>query len=156
MKRNWKRVRATSLLQGLQLCVEHAKETRNRSVERIADLMAEETHHALYKWLGTGRMPLIKLAAFEEACGAHFVTQYLAASAHKLLVDIPSGRMATAEDASALQIALNDAASAILRFHAGKLSKDEALAALAAGMEGLAWHHHNVAKFEQPELELEP
>jgi len=81
MKRNWKRVRPTSLLNAMELCVEHARETRNAGVDRIASRMGEEHHHNLYKYLHNGRMPLVKLHAFEEATGAAFVTRWLAMQA---------------------------------------------------------------------------
>ena len=56
MKRNWKRVRPTSLLHALELCVEYARDVHNLSVERIADLMGI-TADLLYKWLSNGRLP---------------------------------------------------------------------------------------------------
>jgi hypothetical protein len=156
MKRNWKKLRAHSLLNALELCVEHARAVKNYSVERIAEHMGEATHHSLYKWLAEGRLPLIKLRAFELACGADYVTHYLAGAAHKLLIDIPTGRPLNSNDHLALQAALNDACSALIRFYNGHLDKGAALTALAGGMEELAFNYHNLAKHDQPELELEP
>lgn len=155
MKRNWKRVRPTSLLNAMELCVEHARETRNASVDRLAEHMGEESHHNLYKWLATGRMPIVKQRAFEHACGANFVTRWLATSAGLLVIDIPTGRQANGEDVLALQETLNDAVGALLQFYAGKIEQAQVLARLTAALEGLAFHRENVRKFDQPELDLQ-
>lgn len=154
MKRNWKKVRPTSLLHSLELCTDHGRETRNYSVERIAEAMCEKTHHTIYKYLESGAMPLIKLRAFEDACGATFVTRWLAASAGLLVIDVPTGRSAGSQDVLTLQEILNDAVGALLAFYAGKVSEEEVLARITAGMEGLAFQRENVRKFVQPELEL--
>lgn len=154
MKRNWKKVRPTSLLHALELCIEHARETRNASIDRVAEYMGEENHHNLYKWLATGRMPLVKQRAFENACDANFVSRWHAISAGMLVIDIPSGRTAGGEDVLALQETLNDAVGALLAFYSGKEPADQVLARITAGMEGLAFHRENVRKFEQPELDL--
>lgn len=154
MKKNWKRVRPTSLLHAQELCVEHGREVKNAGVDRLAEGMGEESHHNLYKWLATGRMPLVKLRAFENACGATFVTRWLAMSAGLLVIDIPTGRKADGESVLALQQALNDAVGALLQFYAGKEEQAAVLARITAGLEGLAFHRENVKKYEQPELEF--
>lgn len=154
MKRNWKRVRPTSLLHAMELCTEHAREARNFGVQRIAEHMAEKTHHTLYKYLENGGMPLVKLRAFEHVCGAQFVTRWLAMSAGLLVIDIPTGRPADGDDVLALQEALNDAVGALLSFYNGKTPADVVLARITAGMEGLAFHRDNVRKYDQPELDL--
>ena len=154
MKRNWKKVRPTSLLHSLELCTDFGREHRNYSVERIAESMCEKTHHTIYKYLEGGTMPLIKLRAFEDACGATFVTRWLAASAGLLVIDVPTGRANGSQDVLSLQEILNDAVGALLAFYAGKSSEEEVLARITAGMEGLAFQRENVRKFVQPELEL--
>lgn len=154
MKRNWKRIRPTGLLNAMELNVEHAFETRNAGVARIAEGMSEESHHNLYKYLSNGRMPLVKLRAFENACGATFVTRWLAMSAGMLVIDIPTGRSADGDAVLALQETLNEAVGALLQFYSGKVDQAEVLARLTSGLEGLAFHRENVKKFDQPELQF--
>lgn len=154
MKRNWKKVRPTSLLHAMELCVEHARETRNAGIDRLAERIGDEHHHNLYKYLGNGRMPLLKLRAFEEAAGAAFVTRWLAMSAGLLVIDIHCGRDSTGGDLLALQELLNDAVGALLQFYAEKVEQDEVLARLTAALEGLAFHRENVKKHVQPELDF--
>ena len=152
MKRNWKKLRPTSLMHAQDLCVEHAREAKNAGIDRIAEGMGESTHHNLYKYLASGGMPLRKLRAFENTCGATFVTRWLAMSAGLLVIEIPAGRSATSEDVLALQETLNEAVGALIQFYSGKAEQADVIARLAAGMEGLAFHRENVKKHEQPEL----
>lgn len=154
MKRNWKRVRPTGLLNAMELNVEHALATRNAGVARIAEGMSEESHHNLYKYLANGRMPLVKLRAFEDACGATFVTRWLAMSAGMLVIDMPTGRSADSNAVLALQETLNEAVGALIQFYSGKADQADVLARLTAGLEGLAFHRENVKKFDQPELQF--
>ena len=76
--------------------------------------MCEKTHHTIYKYLEGGTLPLIKLRAFEDACGATFVTRWLAASAGLLVIEVPTGRAGGAADVLSLQEILNDAVGALL------------------------------------------
>lgn len=155
MKRNWKKARPTSLLNALELCVEYARDVHNLSVQRIAERMGEKTHHTLYKYLEDRGLPARKLRSFEHACGAKFVTRWLAMSGSLMAIDIPTGRSADGDDVMALQETLNDAVGALLGFYAGKTAADEVLTRITAGMEGLAFHRENVRKFDQPELDLQ-
>ena len=68
-RRNWKRIRPHSLRYALELCKEHARERRNLSVERIAELMGLADHWALYKWFQSGRIPANLIRPFEHVCG---------------------------------------------------------------------------------------
>lgn len=147
-------MRPTSLLNAMELNVEHGRKVRNAGVDRIAEGMGEESHHNLYKYLANGRMPLVKLRAFENACGATFVTRWLAMSAGLMVIDIPTGRKADGDDVLALQETLNDAVGALLQFYAGKADQPAVLARLTAGLEGLAFHRENVKKYDQPEFEF--
>ena len=90
----------------------------------------------------------------EHACGIEYCTQYLAYSAHKLVIDIPTGRAITELEIADLQSSLTDAARALIVYHAGKADAEATLATLHEAMRGLAWHHGNVAKAIQPELGL--
>lgn len=151
-RRNWKSYRPTSLLDALRACKDFASERKNLSVERIADLMGI-TPDLLYKWLATGRMPVVLVPTFELVCGINFVSDWLAHSAGKLVMAIPSGR-ADVADVQALQGVLHEAVGALIEFYAGKCDEATTQSRLMTGMEALAWHQINVEKFEQPELAL--
>lgn len=154
MKRDWKRLSPTSLIEALRLCKDYGRERKNLSVERIAELMGT-TPDALYKWLATGRMPAILIPVYEHVCGIDYASRYLALSAGSLVVPMPTGRKVQPIDVQALQGVLNDATGAILAFAAGTIEAAEALAAIEAGMAGLAWHRETIARHSQPELDLE-
>jgi hypothetical protein len=146
-------VRATSLRQAFRLCKDYAREARNLSVERIADLMGV-TDDSLYKWLATAKMPTNLIPVYENACGCHYVTDYLAGSTHRLLIDIPRGRSATDTEINQLQVDAAEAIGLLLKFRAGGADASATLDALQRLLQGAAWHHANVAKHEQPELGL--
>lgn len=141
-RRNWKRVAPTSLRHAMELCLEYGREKRNLSVDRVADLMGLPSKWSLYKWLESGKMPAILIRPFEHATGATFMTQYIATSAHKLLVDIPTGKPAKDDDVLAL------------RFYRGEVSAEETKAVLDKMMGEIAWHRENVNKSLAPELGL--
>lgn len=151
--KNWKRIQPTSLTHALRLCKDYAKEVHNRSVERIADLIGVSAD-LLYKWLANGRMPISLIPAFEMACGIDFASRWLVTSGGKLVVDIPSGRAVKATDVQQLNALLNEAVGGILKFAEGKAGAGEVLASINNAMSGLAWHHGNVAKHLQPELDF--
>lgn len=153
-KKNWKRVYPHSLRHAMEQCVEYAKQTKNLSVDRIADLMGEESHFTLYKWLDSGRMPAIKIRPFEHACGINFVTQYLAHSDGKLLITIPTGKKAAHEDLAALSLAMHETAAQLIRFYNGEAEPAEVIGQVTGLMEDLGFHRGNIEKDKQPELEL--
>jgi len=153
-RRNWKKVRATSLRHALELCKDHAKDTRNFSVERIAEEMGEADHWTLYKWLQNGRMPAVQIPAYEAACGVDFVTRWLATRSGKLLIDVPTGRKLKATDVAELQNKLHAAVGELMQFYKGDSDAEQALAAITHSMESLAWHKGNVEQHDQPQLEL--
>jgi hypothetical protein len=150
---NWKRMQPTSLMHSLRLCKDFARDRHNRSVERVADLMGVSAD-LLYKWLGTGRMPANLIPVYEHACGCYFVTIWLAHSAHKLVVDIPTGRNATATEVSELYQQFADVVGNLAKFYEGKADAQETLNQVTSLMAGLAWHHGNVEKHLQPEFEF--
>jgi phosphotransferase system HPr-like phosphotransfer protein len=154
-RRRWKNIQPTSLRHGLELCKDFAKEARNMSVERIAVEMGVTDQWTVYKWLQTGRMPANMIRPYERACGCDYVTRWIAASAGRLTIVIPTGRNCTAKDMQALQELLTTAAGRLLAFYAENIDADDALAAIQAAMEGLAWHRGNVAQTQNPQLELE-
>lgn len=153
MKRhNWKRVRARSLQEAMELCVDFARETRNLSVEQIADLMGEASKWTLYKWIEGASIPARKIRPFEHACGCTFVTAFLGASAHKLVIDIPKGKRPGDIDIAELQGRLSEAVSSLIRFHQGSADAEETEAALTGVMADLAFHRENIRHVAQPEL----
>lgn len=154
MRRDWKRVVPASLIEAFRLCKDYARERRNLTVERIAELMGV-TGDALYKWLATGRMPANLIPPYEHICGIDFVSRHLATSAGKLVVDMPTGRQITPADVQELQAFLNTAVGAVLGFAAGNVEAPQVLSDIEAGMGALAWHRANVKKSDQPELELD-
>lgn len=153
-RRNWKRVAPTSLRHAMELCLEYGREKRNLSVDRVADLMGLPSKWSLYKWLESGKMPAILIRPFEHATGASFVTQYIATSAHKLLVDIPNGKPAKDDDVLALQTSFNESVNLLARFYRGEVSAEETKAALDKTMGEIAGHRVNVSKSLAPELGL--
>ena len=152
--RNWKRVEPTSFAGAIELCKDYAAEVHNLSVARIADLMGEHSPHTVYGWLNDGSIPGRKIAAYQHVCQADFITRWLAHGEGKLLVTVPVGRMPHPLDVSLLQEQTNLAAAALIHFAAGKATEADTIAALTKAMESLAWHRVNVAKVNQPELDL--
>lgn len=151
---NWKRLRPTSFSHAMEMCLEHSRAVHNRSVDRVADLMGLPNKWVIYKWMESGRMPGNLIPAFENVCGIGYVTQWLAQAARKLLIDIPTGRNATAKDIHDLQAVAHDAVGLLIRFYQQQASASETLVALNGLMQDLAWHRINVEKFAQPELAL--
>lgn len=153
-RRSWKRVAPNSLRHAMELCLEYGREKRNLSVDRVADLMGLPSKWTLYKWLESGRIPAVLIRPFEHATGATFVSQYIATSAHKLLVDIPAGQPASDADLLQLQTGFNEAVNLLARFYQGRADAAETLAALTGLMSQIAGHRENVGKAMTPELGL--
>ncbi|WP_432719876.1 hypothetical protein R0381_003622 [Jeongeupia wiesaeckerbachi] len=153
MKRSWNRFVAADSTSAIRGCLGYARDHRNLSVEGVADL-AGFSHHDLYKYASNGRMPAILIPPFEHACGAHFLSDWLALKAGRLVISVPLGRSTSAKDINALQTVLNDAVGQILAFAAGNTDEHQALSAIHAAMAGLAWHRVNIEKHSQPELAL--
>lgn len=154
-RRDWKHARAHSLTHALRLCKEFAQDRHNLSVERIADRMGQ-SHDALYKWLATGRMPAILIPAYEHACGCHFASDWLSASAGRLVVPMPTGRGVAETDLLAVNSSCAAALTLLTRFYADPAQADLAATteALRTHLEQVAFHHHNVARYGAPELEF--
>lgn len=153
-KRNWKRVRPSSLREAMELCLEFAREKHNRSIDRVADLMGLPSKWTLYKWLESGRLPANMIRPFEHACGATFMTGWIGQSAHKLVIDIPQGKAASDMDISELQARLADAMGQLIRFYKGEANADQTVAGITDVISGLAWHRENVSRQAAPELDL--
>ena len=153
-RRNWKHVRPSSLVQALRLCKEFAQERANLSIERIADRMGV-THDSLYKWLATGRLPAILIPTYEHACGCHFASDWLAASAGRMVLELPTGRRSGQTDMVELNSGFAAALQLLTNFYATP-GADPAVTVIALSnhMEQVAWHRANVARHAEPELEF--
>ena len=154
VKRNWRMVRASSLVHGLELCIEFARVEHNRSVQQVADLMGMDSYHTLYKYLGSGRMPLNLLRPFEHACGCAFVSDWVGMSAGKLVVDMPRTRRATVGDINRLQGSFSQSMALLIDFYDGGAGAAETMAALTATLTELAGQRANVEGMARPELDL--
>lgn len=151
-RRNWKHIQPSGLRDALLLCKEHARDRKNLSVERIAELMGITDHWTVYKWIQNGRIPATMIQPYESVCGINLITRWLARSSDHLLISIPTGRKSNATDIQSLQVLLNAAVGQILKFHANEVPADDVLGAIQNGMEGLSWHRENIKKHHQPEL----
>lgn len=151
-RRNWKAYRPTSLQDAIEACVEFGRDRHQMSIDRIAEDMGLASKWTLYKWVSEANIPARQIRPFELACRCHFVTQHLAASARKLLVDIPSGRKATPADIHAVQDACNAAVGALLGFAAGTCDAVTTRHAIDQAMERLARERAEVERHAQPEL----
>lgn len=152
--RSWKSRQPGSLRQAMEWCLDYARVRHNRSVDRVADLMGLGSKWGLYKWLESGKLPAVLIRPFEAACGIDYVTRYIGHSAHKLLIDIPTGKRATGKDINTLQGSFTEAVSLLLKFYDGAAEAEETLAALYTTMEQLAWHQGAVERHRQPELDF--
>lgn len=155
-RRNWKTYQPTSLREALKACQDYAKDKHNLSIERVAERMGLEDHWALYKWIANGRMPVVNVPAYEHACGCNFVTRWFAATANKLLVDMPRGQAPQSGDLVGLNTSCAQALQLLTDFYFSEGQADPAatLEALRAHLEQVAFHHKNVAAYVTPELEF--
>jgi hypothetical protein len=151
-KRNWKRQRGTSMRNAMELCVRYARDVHNLSVERIAELMGLENHFTLYKWMESGRMPAVLIRSFENACQCDYVTKYIAYSANKLVIDMPTGRRPAHKELNELSVYAHTVIGKLISFF--ETSEDEAAVIQAVNtlIEDLAHQRGNVEKYQQPEL----
>ncbi len=153
--RNWKSAQPHSLRQALEWSLEFVRVKRNLSPEQVANRMGMENHWTLYKWMQTGRIPMVLVPTFELVCGINLVSRWLAATGGKLLIDIPTGRNCTSKDTQQLQGVLHECTGALLAFYDGATTDiDKTISAIHAGLEALAWHRGNVQQHTTPQLEL--
>ncbi|WP_430391094.1 hypothetical protein [Dyella sp. 20L07] len=151
--RNWKVWRPTNLQEAVSGCVQFAQERQHKSVEQIADLVAE-TVWTVYKWMSSGNIPARKIAGLEHACGASYISGYLATSSRKLVIDIPVGRTPSASDINVTQSACAEAITALIAFAEGKKAASETIDYITAAINRLAAERANVERHDQPELNL--
>lgn len=151
--RNWKSYRPSSLPDAIRACKDYALEKKRLTVPRICTLLAvnEDT---FYKWASTGRMPAIVVPQFELVCDCHFVSDFLAVNAGRIVLPMPKGRKATDAELLAVNESCSAAMSNLAKFYADASTVDtaELLAQLQGHLEQVAFHHGNVTRFHQPEL----
>lgn len=152
-KRAWNTWQPSCLQEAVEGCLGYALDKHRRTVDHVADLVGE-SKWTVYKWVQSGGIPAKKIAGFEHACGAHYVTRYLASSARKLLVDVPTGRLAAPSDIAALQSSCTAAIAALIDFAAGRSNAANTHASLTAAMTTLAFERAQVERHDQPELNL--
>ncbi len=153
MAKRWKPVQPRDMQHAIRLCLDYALHKHNRSVARVAELIGT-TEWSIYKWMSEGSMPSVRIRPFEFACDATFVTQYIATSAQKLIIDIPAGRPSDEAGLLDLQNTLNESVSLLTRFYRGEAEADQVLEGVTQAMVGLAGHRVNVSKHDAPELAL--
>ncbi len=156
-KRIWKSYRPCNLQEAVEACGDWGLDKHNISVERIAERMGLESKWVIYKWQQSGNIPLNKVLSYQFACGGcTFITDYLAHATHKLVISIPTGRKATAEDINQLQQHLSETVTHLLKFQKSQATEDaqSAIWAITNAMEDLAWQKSNIEKTAQPELDL--
>ena len=139
--------------EAIRLCLDYALHKHNRSTARVAELIGT-SEWTLYKWMSDGSIPSKRIRPFEFACDATYVTRYLAASAQKLVIDIPAGKTAEQADLLDLQNGVNEAVALLTRFYRGEAEAADVLQGVSHAMEQLAVHRENVRKNEEPELGL--
>lgn len=154
MKRKyWKPVHAKSLQEGIRLTLDFALHRYNYSVARVAELMGT-SEWVVYKWLSKGTLPAEKIRPLEHICGATYITEYLSSSAHKLLIDIPTGSKVDDTEILELQTTFNESINLLAKFYHGQSEADETIAALTHTISQIAGHRENVQKSLMPELAL--
>ena len=151
---HWKRYQPKDLRDALRACKEYARDSKRLSVERIADLMGISAD-CLYKWLSDAKMPVASVPAYEHICGAHFVTEYLAAGSGRLVVTIPAGLPAGVEDLAELQAQIADTVARLVRCYRSGEDVAGTRDGLTGSLQSLAWHRENVLHLEHPELDLQ-
>lgn len=152
-RKRWKPAQPQSMQHAIRLCLDYALHKHNRSVARIAELIGT-TEWAVYKWMSEGSIPSVRIRPFEFACDATFITNYIATSAQKLVIDIPTGRAGSQDELLDLQNQLNDAVSLLTRFYRGNAEAADVLQGVTLAMQQLAGHRENVCKHDAPELAL--
>lgn len=149
-----RRARVPSCLgDAIQQCLDHALSRYNRGPKRVAELMGVKLD-TLYKWLAEHRIPSNMIGAFEHACGATVLTQYLCAQAHLLAIEMPVGRKVNAGDVMNLQQHFAESMALLIAFYKGESGQEETVTSLQSLMGEVAWHKANVERAASPELDL--
>ena len=153
-KRNWKKHRSTSLTSAIRDCKDFALDVHGRSVAHLADLSGQ-TEDSIYKWMSSGRLPAIVIKPYELACGCSFITDFLAASGDRLVIDMPKGRTPSTTDLVEMHTTFSQAFQLLSDFYSGKADAEQTQAAIKLHLEQFAWHHRNVGIHANPQLEFD-
>lgn len=152
-KRRWKSVRASSLSEAAELCLEYASE-HGRPAKVLADLMGVELK-TLYRWQAETSMPLNRVRQYETFCGVSFISEYLCiAQGDKVVVAIPAGKKSDVTDLAELQGNFAEALTLLSRFYQHGEAVEDTVAALTKTLSQLAYQRSNVIKVNEPELGL--
>lgn len=154
--RNWKRFRANNLRDAMRACKDYALEKRQLSVPRIGELMGDVSEDSLYGWLSKSSMPLRLVPTFELVCGAHFVSEWLAASAGRMVIAMPKGKKANQAELLQITTDCSAAMEKLAAFYAdpSKVDTAELMEMLQRHLEQVAFQHQNVGQYIAPELEF--
>ena len=116
-KRKWKSLRATSISDATELCLDYATENHRRPAKVLADLMGIDVK-LLYRWMSDSSMPLNRIRQFETFCGASYISEYLCtAHGDKIVIDIPSGKKSNVTDLAEVQANFAEAIALLARFY---------------------------------------
>ena len=148
-KNAWKRLQPSNLRDALRLNKEYARSFSRLTVPAIAELMGE-SEDTLYKWLSTGRMPVTIVPLYEHICGIDYVTQYLAYRSHKIIIDIPTGKVASEVEISDLQSISAKSMSLLIAHYQTGEDIDRTIEAMTQLLGGVAYHRENIQA--QPDL----
>jgi hypothetical protein len=134
------------LMVAVQACIAHAKAELFRNINDVADAMqTKPTRDALYKWVKSGRLPLAEIPAFELACGANQISEYLAACGGYLLIKAPVGQgLPQIEFArTQCQVAKAIFATSTALVDAGQTP--DAISAISVAIKSLVAVHHQLS-----------
>lgn len=152
---NWKHIQPKSLQEAFDLCADYALAKKRLNKERIAELMGQSQTHNIYKWIKEARMPAHLIPTYEFICGAPYVTSYLAASNHKLLIDMPAAKPAKSTELFATQRIFSNAMEALAAFYETAEDPEAAMSELTNTMADIASHRERVSRSLMPTMELE-
>lgn len=145
---------AHSLRHAIELCLDHARNHKRLSVDRVADQLGLANKWTLYKWMESGRLPATLIRPLESVCGTDCITRYLALSAHKLIIDMPRGNTAQESEINDTQAAFAAALTALIEYYRGRCDTETTLTELHDVMARLAGHREHVLAHAEPELDL--
>lgn len=153
IQKRWKPKQPQDMQHAIRLCLDYALHKSNRSVAQVAELIGT-TEWSIYKWMSEGSIPSVRIRPLEFVCGATYITQYIATSAQKLVIDIPAGRSGSQDEVLDLQNHLNNAVNLLTQFYRGDAETADVLQGITCAMQQLAGHRENVRKHDAPELAL--
>ncbi|WP_423708636.1 hypothetical protein [Undibacterium sp. WLX3042] len=153
-KRKWKSLRATSISDATELCLDYATENHRRPAKVLADLMGIDVK-LLYRWMSDSSMPLNRIRQFETFCGASYISEYLCtAHGDKIVIDIPSGKKSNVTDLAEVQANFAEAIALLARFYQNGDDVEKTVSVLTRTLSELGYQRNNVIKVSQPELAL--